>query len=70
MEAGGLFLKKDIEVCGSSVSHPLGGMNTSDLQTSNILMKTRVDKAFTIEPISFTNLACGNILFYQEILSA
>ena len=55
MEVGGLFLKRDIEVCGSSVSHPLGGMNTSDLQTSNILMKTRADKAFTVEPISFTN---------------
>ena len=69
MEAGGLFLKRDIEVCGSSVSHPLGGMNTSDLQTSNILMETRVDQAFTIEPISFTNLVCGNILFCQEVLS-
>ena len=62
MEAGGLFLKKDIEVCGSSVSHPLGGMSTSDQQTSNTLMKTRADKAFTMKPISFTNLVCGNIL--------
>jgi hypothetical protein len=41
-------------------------MSTSDQQTSNTLMKTRADKAFTMEPISFTNLVCGNILCYQE----
>jgi hypothetical protein len=29
-------------------------------------MKTRADKAFTMEPTSFTNLVCGNILSYQE----
>jgi hypothetical protein len=45
-------------------------MSTSDQQTSNTLMKTRADKAFTMEPISFTNLVCGNILCYQETLSA
>jgi hypothetical protein len=44
LEAGGLFPKKGMEVCCSSASYQLGGMNTNDQQTSNTLMKTCADQ--------------------------
>ena len=40
----GIISFKGIEVCCTNVSYLLGGMNTSDQQTSNTLMKTCTDK--------------------------
>ena len=43
------------------MSYPLGGMNTSDQQTSNTLNENMCRLTFIMESTFFTNLVCGDI---------